>query len=44
MIDGILGIDVSKNTIDVSISAVATRCAPRASRIPLTDGTIFLIG
>ena len=43
MIDGILGIDVSKNTLDVSISAAA-RCAPRALRIHLTDGTISWIG
>ena len=44
MIDGVLGIDVSKNTIDVSMSVVATRYAPGASRIPLMDGAISLLG
>ena len=46
MIDAILGIDVSKNTLDVSISSctkVRTK-APRASRIQLMDATISWIG
>jgi len=43
VIDGLLGIDVSKDTLDASMSS-ATRCAQRALRILLMDGAISWIG
>ena len=43
MIDGILGIDVSKNTLDVSICSF-TKVRTKRLRIHLMDGAISWIG
>ena len=43
MIDAILGIDVSKNTLDVSISS-CTKVRSKSFAIHRMDGTISWIG
>ena len=44
MIDGILGIDVSENTLDVSISSSTKGAHQELREYILMDGTIAWIG